>query len=78
MHLFWFSLPFSFLLLLLNLVGDDVRGEKIAALVQELDKLHHGILLLHDSQGGPLFSMERNGNLDSDAISHYILIIAVK
>ena len=37
----------------------DVRCKQIAALVQQLDKLHHGIFLLHVTQGGPFFSTHK-------------------
>ena len=46
--------PFPLLLLLLDLVRGDVGREQGAALVEQLDEPHHGLLLLHAAQSGPL------------------------
>lgn len=34
----------------------DVRSKEVAALVEQLDKLHHGLLSVHVTKGSPLFS----------------------
>lgn len=49
------TLPFPLLLLSFYLVRGDVGSEEVTALVKQLDKLHHGLLLLHVTQGSPLF-----------------------
>lgn len=45
--------PFLFLFLLLDLVGSDIRGKETATPVEELHKLHHGVLFGRVSQGCP-------------------------
>lgn len=52
-------LPFPLLLLSFNFMWRDVRSKEVTALVQQLDKLHHGLLPFHVTQGGPLFSAHR-------------------
>lgn len=48
--------PFSLLLLFFNFMRGDVRSKEVTALVEQLDKLHHGLLSVHVTKGGPLFS----------------------
>lgn len=57
--------PFLFLLLLLDFVGRDVRGEEMATPVQELDKLYHGVLFRGISQGRPLSPGGKAGQVTS-------------
>lgn len=56
-------LPFPLLLLSFDFMRSDIRRKKITAFVEHLDKLNHGFLSFHVSQGGPLSSAHKAGQM---------------